>query len=104
MTDNSDEHPFVARGLIEEATGIIMERFDLDAATALAVLRRMSNNTSAQMCVVAAQVINHQVPPDAVRGIEEDVLGRGLPTYGFPGGQARTQSSNRTGGAAGSIS
>jgi|tagenome__1003787_1003787.scaffolds.fasta_scaffold20388610_2 AmiR/NasT family two-component response regulator len=77
MTHNTDSNPFVARDLIEEATGIIMERFDLDAAIAVAVLRRMSQNTSTQMCVVAAQVINHQVPLDAVRGIEEDVLGRG---------------------------
>jgi hypothetical protein len=38
----------------------------------------MSKNTSTQMCVVAAQVINHHVPLDAVRGIEEDVLGRGF--------------------------
>jgi len=29
------------------------------------------------MCVVAEQVINHQVPAEAVRGIEEEVLGRG---------------------------
>jgi ANTAR domain len=75
MTNNTDSYPFVARDLIEEAQGILMERFDLDAASALAVLRRMSQNTSTQMCVVAAQVINHRVPPEAVRGIEEVVLG-----------------------------
>jgi AmiR/NasT family two-component response regulator len=78
MTHSTESNPFVARDLIEEATGIIMERFDLDAAAALAVLRKMSQNTSTQMCVVAAQVINHRVPPEAVRGIEDDVLGRGL--------------------------
>ena len=77
MTHNTDSNPFLARDLIEEATGIIQERFDLDAAGAVAVLRRMSQNTSAQMLVVAAQVINHRVPPDAVRGIEDVVLGRG---------------------------
>jgi hypothetical protein len=82
MTENTNSNPFVARDLIEEATGIIMERFDLDAAAAVAVLRRMSQNTSTQMCVVAAQVINHRVPLDAVRGIEEDVLGRGFPQDG----------------------
>ena len=80
MTKNTNSNPFVARDLIEEATGIIQERFDLDAASALAVLRRMSQNTSTQMCVVAAQVINHHMPLDAVRGIEEEVLGRGLIT------------------------
>ena len=80
MTKNTNSSPFVARDLIEEAKGIIMERFDLDAASALAVLRRMSQNTSTQMCVVAAQVINHHMPLDAVRGIEEEVLGRGLIT------------------------
>ena len=62
MTHTTDSNPFVARDFIEEATGIIMKRFDLDATSALAVLRRMSQNTSTQMCVVAAQVINHQVP------------------------------------------
>jgi len=80
MTKNTNSNPFVARDLIEEAKGIIMERFDLDAASALAVLRRMSQNTSTQMCVVAAQLINHHMPLDAVRGIEEGVLGRGLIT------------------------
>lgn len=80
MTENTNSNPFVARDLIEEAKGMIMERFDLDAATALAVLRRMSQNTSTQMCVVAAQVINHHIPLDAMRGIEEEVQGRGLIT------------------------
>lgn len=80
MTENTNSNPFVARDLIEEAKGMIMERFDLDAATALAVLRRMSQNTSTQMCVVAAQVINHHIPLDEVRGIEEEVLGCGLIT------------------------
>lgn len=80
MTHNTNSNPSVARDLIEQATGIIMERFDLDARSALAVLRRMSQNTSTQMCVVAAQVINHHVPREAARGIEEDVLGRGLTT------------------------
>jgi hypothetical protein len=75
MTNTTDSNPSVARDFIEEATGIIMKRFDLDATSALAVLRRMSQNTSTQMCVVAAQVINHQVPPEAVRGIEDDVRG-----------------------------
>jgi AmiR/NasT family two-component response regulator len=75
MTHITNSNPFVARDLIEEATGVIMERFDLDAAAALAVLRRMSQNQHSD--VVAAQVINHRVPPDAVRGIEDVVLGRG---------------------------
>jgi hypothetical protein len=75
MTSNTDSNPFVAEDLIEQATGVLMERFDLDAAGAVAVLRRMSQNTSAQMCVVAEQVINRRVPPEAVRGIEEVVLG-----------------------------
>ena|SRR5215212_9489614 len=75
MTNDTNPNLFAARDLIEQATGIIMERFDLDAAGAVAVLRRMSRNTSTQMCVVAAQVIHHRVPPEAVRGIEDDVLG-----------------------------
>jgi len=46
MTNNTNPNLFAARDLIEQATGIIMERFDLDAAGAVGVLRRMSQNTS----------------------------------------------------------
>ncbi len=61
--------------VIEQAIGIIMDRFNLDAAQALGVLRRMSRNTRMQMCVLAEQVINHNVPAEVVRGLEEDLVG-----------------------------
>jgi hypothetical protein len=31
----------------------------------------MSQNTSTQMCVIAEQVINYNVPVEAVRGLDE---------------------------------
>ena len=37
-----------------------MNRFDLDAVRALEVVRKMSQNTRTQMCVVAEQIINHK--------------------------------------------
>ena len=77
MTDSTDSSQLSPEDLIEQATGIIMNRFDLEAAQALEVLRRMSQNTRTQMCVIAGQVINHDVPVAAVRGLEEDVLGFG---------------------------
>jgi AmiR/NasT family two-component response regulator len=77
MTDSATSSQLWPEDLIEEATGIIMIAFDLDAAQALRVLRRMSRNTGVQMCVVAEQIINRKVPVEALRGVEEDVLGFG---------------------------
>jgi hypothetical protein len=52
-----------------------MNRFDLDAAHASQMLRKMSQNTRTQMCMVAEQLINDDVPLEALRGIEiEDVM------------------------------
>ena len=76
MTDNSNSDLLWPQDLIEQATGTIMDRFDLDAVQALEVLRRMSRNTTTPMCVVAEQIINHDVPVQAVRNLE-DVLGFG---------------------------
>ena len=56
--------------LIEQATGIMMNRLDLDATHALQVLRKMSQNTRTEMCVVAEQIINHNVPAEAFRGLD----------------------------------
>ena len=78
MTDNSTSDPLRPQELIEQATGIIMDRFDLDPVQALELLRRMSRNTNTQMCVVAEQLISHDVPVEAVRNFE-DVLGGQLP-------------------------
>jgi AmiR/NasT family two-component response regulator len=77
MTDSATSSQLWPEDLIEEATGIIMIAFDLDAAQALRVLRRMSRNTGVQMCMVAEQIINRKVPVEALRGVEEDVLGFG---------------------------
>jgi AmiR/NasT family two-component response regulator len=77
MIDSSNSNLPWPRDLIEQALGIIMNRFGLDAAQGLKVLRRMSKNTRTQMCVVAGQIINHNVPVEALRGLEEDVPGLG---------------------------
>ena len=77
MTGSTDSSQLSPEDLIEQATGIIMDRFHLDAAQALEVLRRMSQNTRTQMCVIAEWVINHDVPVEAVCGLEENVLGFG---------------------------
>jgi glutamine amidotransferase-like uncharacterized protein len=57
--------------LIDQATAIIMDRFGLNTAQALELLRKMSQNTRTQISVVAEQVINHHVPVEAIRGLEE---------------------------------
>jgi AmiR/NasT family two-component response regulator len=75
MTNDTNSDLLWARDVIEQAQRIIMNRFDLDAVHALKVLRRMSLNTRTQMCVVAEHVINHDVPLDAMRGLEEVVPG-----------------------------
>jgi ANTAR domain len=71
MTDGSDSSQPWPQVLFEQATGILMNRFDLDAAHALQVLRKMSQNTRTQMCVVAEQLINDCVPLEALHGIED---------------------------------
>jgi hypothetical protein len=45
--------------VIEQATGILMNRFELDARQALKLLRKLSQRERMQMCVIAEQVINH---------------------------------------------
>jgi ANTAR domain-containing protein len=74
MIDSTSLSQLCPEDLIGQAIAIIMNRFQLDAAQALEVLRRMSRNTRTQMCVIAEQVIEHNVPVEAVRGLEEDVL------------------------------
>ena len=74
MTHSSNSSQFWPAEVIEQATDIIMDRLDVDAPQALKVLRRMSQNTRTQMCVVAEQVINHEnVLMEAVRDLEEDL-------------------------------
>jgi hypothetical protein len=74
MTDRANSSQSWPAAVIEQAIDIIMDRFGLDAARALKVLRRMSQNTRTQMCVVAEQIINHEnVLMEAVRDLEEDL-------------------------------
>jgi AmiR/NasT family two-component response regulator len=77
MTDSANSNQLSPKDLIEQALGIIMNRFDLDAAQALKVLRRMSRETRTQMCVVAEKVINHNDPVEALRRLEQEGLAFG---------------------------
>ncbi len=71
MTDRANSSQCWPAELIEQAIDIIMDRFDLDEAHALKVLRKMSQNTRTQMCVVAEQVIDTEnVLMEAVRELE----------------------------------
>jgi AmiR/NasT family two-component response regulator len=79
MTDSANSSPLSHKDLIEQARGIIMNRFDLDAAQALKVLRRMSQATKTQMWAVAEQVVNYNEPMAALRRLEEDALLRLTP-------------------------
>jgi hypothetical protein len=64
-----------AEEVIEQAVGIIMNRFDLDAERALELLRSLSQHTRSQMCMVAQQIISHHVPAETVPN-PEDAAGR----------------------------
>jgi hypothetical protein len=71
MTNDTSSNPFLPPGLIDEAKALSMDRFNLDSVRAFEVLRTMSQNTRTSVQVVAEQVINHDVPVEAVRGIED---------------------------------
>jgi hypothetical protein len=70
MTHSANSSQLWPKDLIEQGLGIIMNRFDLDATQALKVLHRMSKNTRTQMYVVAEQIINHNVPVEALCGLK----------------------------------
>jgi GAF domain-containing protein len=53
-----------SRHLIGQAQGILMERFDLDAAQAFAVLRRYSQDNNVKVRDVAAELAQHRRLPD----------------------------------------
>ena len=77
MIDSVKSSPLSPKDLIEQALCIIMNRFDLNAAQALKVLRRMSRRTRTEMCVVAEKVINYNDPVEALRRLEQDGLAFG---------------------------
>ncbi|WP_197502107.1 ANTAR domain-containing protein [Mycobacterium sp. E2733] len=88
MADSANSSHVWPGDVIAQATDIISERFKLDAAQSLAVLRTMSRNTRMQMCVVAEHVINRELPAEAVRGLGTDVSGFASPqrrNHGFNG-------------------
>ena len=79
MTERTTSSQLSPEDIIEQAIGIIMNRVHVDAAQALGVLRRMSEDTTTEMCVVAEQIINDHVPVETMRGVEEARL-PGKPT------------------------
>ena len=54
-----------ARNLVGQAQGILMERFDLDAARAFEVLRRYSQHHNRKLHLVAQDLIDSRTLPEA---------------------------------------
>lgn len=68
-TSQNEQHLWQAvdaRKIIGQAQGILMERFDLDADQAFAVLIRYSQNTNTKLRDIAQQLITTRRLPDAV--------------------------------------
>ena len=55
------------RGLISQAQGILMERFELDADGAMSLLRRWSQETQRQVRDLALEITRHGPAPDRGR-------------------------------------
>lgn len=53
----------VSRTVIGQAEGILMERYDLTAAKAFAVLRRVSQDSQTKVAVVAAELVRTRLMP-----------------------------------------
>jgi hypothetical protein len=66
VTARHDEHMEVAldaRSLIGQATGIVMDRYNIDAVRAFAVLKRISQQTNVKLHDVAAELIRTRSLP-----------------------------------------
>ena len=53
-----------ARNLVGQAQGILMERFDLDAARAFEVLRRYSQHHNRKLHLVAEDLVESRALPE----------------------------------------
>jgi GAF domain-containing protein len=69
-----------ARKLVGQATGILMERFDVDADRGFAILRRYSQDTNMKLRDVALELIRTRKLPDY------DAAGRQPPSHPQQGG------------------
>lgn len=65
QNDDSKEVALDSRSLIGQATGIAMERFDLDAVRAFAVLKRISQDSNVKLHEVAAELVRTRHLPAA---------------------------------------
>lgn len=57
------EHALATRTVIGQATGVLMERFDLSADRAFAVLVRVSSQTETKLRVIAEELVRSRVLP-----------------------------------------
>jgi AmiR/NasT family two-component response regulator len=49
---------FTEEAIVWQAVGILMRRYDLEAADALEMLRKMANSASKRMSMIAEQIVN----------------------------------------------
>ena len=61
--DENKDLALDSRAVIGQATGIVMERFEIDAVRAFAVLRRISQHTNVRMHEIAAELIRTRELP-----------------------------------------
>jgi AmiR/NasT family two-component response regulator len=52
---------FTEEAIIWQATGVLMNRFDLDAEQGLELLRTMSESTGTRMRVIAERIVDRSV-------------------------------------------
>jgi len=62
--DENKDIAMDSRSLIGQATGIVMDRYDLDAVRAFAVLKRISTQNNVKLHQVAVELIRTRHLPD----------------------------------------